>query len=65
MGTYRDCGKRLRACDDAFREQLEAKEKAYHDNLTRLAAEKDKEIDLANQKVIRTVDPFPTDIFWL
>lgn len=38
-------------CDDAFREQLEAKERVYHSNLGRLAAEKDKEIDLANQKV--------------
>lgn len=47
----RECEQRLKVCDDAFREQLEAKEKVYHSNLRRLATQKDKEIDLANQKV--------------
>lgn len=49
--VHRDCEQRLKSCDDAFREQLEAKEKVYDTNLRRLAAEKDREIDLANQKV--------------
>lgn len=41
----------MKSCDDAFREQLEAKEKVYDDNLRRLAAGKDKEIHLSSQKV--------------
>ena len=47
----RDHQQRLKSCDDAFREQLETKEKVYHENLTRLAAQKNKEIDAANEKV--------------
>lgn len=47
----RNCEQRLKACDDAFREQLEAKEKLYHSNLARLLAEKNGELEAAHQKV--------------
>lgn len=49
--SCRECQQRLKACDDAFREQLEAKERGYDQNLKRVVAEKDKEIELASQKV--------------
>lgn len=41
----------MKTCDDAFREQLEGKEKVYHSNLAKLVAQKDKEVSLADQKV--------------
>lgn len=49
--SARESQQRLKACDDAFRDQLEAKEKLYHSNLNRLATEKDKELEQASQKV--------------
>ena len=50
FSSHRESEQRLKVCDDAFREQLEAKEKAYHESLSQLATEKDKEIAIANQK---------------
>lgn len=43
---------RMKVCDDGFREQLEAKDAAHHDSLRTLAAEKQKQVDLANHEVI-------------
>ncbi len=41
----------MRACDDAFREQLEAKEAAHQAHFKQLEAHKQKEVELANRKV--------------
>ena len=41
----------MRACDDAFREQLEAKEAAHQAHFSRLEAQMQKDVDLAETKV--------------
>ena len=45
------CEQRLKSCDDAFRHQLEAKQKAHDSHVTKIVAEKDQEIAQAHQKV--------------
>ena len=42
---------RLKSCDDAFREQLEAKQRSHDSHMTKILAEKEQEIQQANQKV--------------
>ena len=49
--AIRNMEERVKVCDDAFREQLEAKEAAHHAHFSRLAVQKQKEVDLANEKV--------------
>ena len=47
----RTCELRLKSCDDAFRHQLEAKQKAHDSHVTRIVAQKDQQIAQANQRV--------------
>ena len=42
---------RLKSCDDAFREQLEAKQRSHDSHMTRLMKQKHQEIEQANQRV--------------
>ena len=49
---FRSVNDRVKACDDAFREQLQTKDSALHDHLRIMSAEKQKIVDLANQKVV-------------
>ena len=51
LPACRSCEQQLKSCDDAFRCQLEAKQKAHDNHVTKVAAEKDKEIAQANQRV--------------
>ena len=43
--------RRLKMCDDAFREQLEAKERSHDSHVTKLVQQQKKEIHEANQRV--------------
>jgi len=47
----RSMEQRVRACDDAFREQLEAKEAAHQAHFSRLEAQKLKDVEIAERKV--------------
>lgn len=47
----RSLQERLRACDDGFRKQLEAKERAFQQLVDRTTQEKDKEIAALQDKV--------------
>ena len=47
----RSLQERLRACDDGFRKQLEAKEKAFQQLLDSTTREKDEEITAMQDKV--------------
>lgn len=49
--SCRGCQQRLKQCDDAFREQLEAKQRSHDNHMMKIISEKDREIHLANQKV--------------
>lgn len=42
---------KLRSCDDAFRQQLEAKERSNDEAIHQLRQERQAEVDLANRKV--------------
>ena len=42
---------RLKSCDDAFREQLEAKQRSHDSHMTQLMKQKNQEIEQANQRV--------------
>ena len=42
---------RLKSCDDAFREQLEGKQRSHDSHMTKILAEKEREIQQANEKV--------------
>ena len=48
---FRSCEQRLKSCDDAFRHQLETKQKAHDRHVTKVVAEKDQEIAQAHQRV--------------
>ena len=47
----RSCEQRLKSCDDAFRHQLEAKQKAHDSHMITVMAKKDQEIAQAHQRV--------------
>lgn len=51
---------RLKSCDDAFREQLEAKQRAHDSHVIQLTREKNQEVEQANQKVGIS----PTKVTW-
>ena len=42
---------RLKSCDDAFREQLEGKQRSHDSHVTQLMKQKNQEVEQANQKV--------------
>ena len=42
---------RLKSCDDAFREQLEGKERSHDSHVTQIVEQKNREIEEANQRV--------------
>ena len=41
----------MRLCDDAFREQLEAKQRSHDKHVTALMEQKNSELEQANQRV--------------
>ncbi|XP_062521408.1 leucine-rich repeat and coiled-coil domain-containing protein 1-like [Corticium candelabrum] len=43
---------KLRSCDDAFRQQLEAKERSHNDAMAQLRHDQQAEIDIANRRVV-------------
>ena len=43
---------KLRSCDDAFHQQLEAKERSHNDAMAQLRHNQQAEIDIANRRVI-------------
>ncbi len=55
LHCFRLCQERLKTCDDAFREQLEAKQQSHDDHMIKLVAEKDREIQASQQRVCKTI----------
>ncbi|XP_062521831.1 uncharacterized protein LOC134196642 [Corticium candelabrum] len=43
---------KLRSCDDAFHQQLEAKERSHNDAMAQLRHNQQAEIDIANRRVV-------------
>ncbi|KAK6982634.1 leucine-rich repeat and coiled-coil domain-containing protein 1, partial [Biomphalaria glabrata] len=43
---------KLKSADNIFRQQLDLKEAAYQEKITQLELEKERELELANQKVV-------------
>ncbi len=49
----RSLEERLKSCDNAFREQLEAKQRSHDATMRQLSHRKDREIAEANERVRR------------